>query len=100
MVPTGFLADDCGFDGYNTRYVHGLARVVGDRIDVLAIDAVPRGLGHGGRFIRELMNAYQTVRVLHINNPILVGMLERRGFTSFTRYEDGEFLDGMTWSKP
>lgn len=69
-----------GFLGYWTDTMHGLAKVDGDRIDLLVIIAHRPGRGDCGRFLAALMAAYSTIVVHETYSDELAAMLLRRGF--------------------
>lgn len=92
-------AFDTGFDEFDTPTMHGLARVVGNHLDILAIDAHVPGRGDCGRFLAECIESYERVRILFIGNPQLDQMLRRRGWEPFVAYEDGEIIEGRQWKK-
>lgn len=89
---TGFMrfSARCGIDG--------LAKVSGDRLEVLAVTTDTPGLGCFRRFIADAKQHYCWVEVIDIWNPWLEGALARYGFTHFYRTEpDGEIVTGMLW---
>lgn len=51
---------------------------------IVMLIADPSGEGHVGRYLDELVKGTQPVVVVESMNPILTGMLERRGFTHRT----------------
>ena len=98
LAPWEFLGDEWG--QHFTPTMVGLARVRGRAVDVLVMNAVVPGRGDGGRFLADLMAAYDVVRVLDVFSPELRGMLERRGFTAFTEGEGFELVTGFAWRRP
>lgn len=81
--------------------VVGLCRVVGLRVDILAIASQKPGSGQLRAFIAALKGQCRGIRIMHIGNPFLVPMLVRYGFKPFEDVEsiDGEveFITGMEW---
>lgn len=65
-----------------------------------AFYALVAGKGHTGRFIDELKAKYRVVRFPSIINPVLKGMLERRGFKKKRQYVDvlKEKTEVYVWS--
>lgn len=95
-----WLVIDASWGQYETPTMHGLARVDGKRVDVLAMAATTPGIGDGGRFLADLMRAYQTVRVYEVMDRTLEAMLRRRGFVPFEETEpDGCTTDGFVWTR-
>ncbi|HKW14687.1 MAG TPA: hypothetical protein VJS69_09395 [Candidatus Krumholzibacteria bacterium] len=94
--PTGIMVGTL-FDAFQAGQVDGLVRVRGDQLDILAVHVLHPGQGHLGRFIAECQQHYTWIRFLHVINDHLAAMLERRGFTPFTVWEDGEMVSGYEW---
>lgn len=79
------------FHSFETPHgVEGLARVVGDRLDVLAIFVREPGTGKFRRFIADAKEEFRTVAFWHDWNPILGAILERYGFKRAAEAIEGE----------
>jgi hypothetical protein len=48
--------------------------------------SISQGKGNAGKFIEELKERYNIVKFPNIINPVLIGMLERRGFKKKREY--------------
>lgn len=76
--------------GEMRRLAHGISGHLideGERgVCIPTIHSEQAGKGHAGRFIDELKERYSTVRFPNIMNPILEGMLTRRGFKKKREY--------------
>lgn len=91
-----------GMDRFSSPWgVDGLCRVVGVRVDILAIASQTPGKGQLRSFITALKGQFKHIRVMHIDNPILVPILARYGFVPFQDVEsiegETEFITGMEW---
>lgn len=87
------------FCSFQTPTVHGLARVEGKRIDLLAVVAVVTGRGDFGRFVDDLKRSYETIAVWEIWNADLNSMLHRRGFKPVREDVDGDLVTGVRWDR-
>lgn len=87
------------FCSFMTPTVHGLARVEGKRIDLLAVVAVVSGRGDFGRFVDDLKRSYETIAVWEIWNADLNSMLHRRGFKPVREDVDGDLVTGVRWDR-
>jgi hypothetical protein len=85
---------------YSAAGVFGLARVDGDRVQVLALFALREGAGAGGRFLAALQVAYRVVEILEVGSSVLAGMLLRRGFVPFRSGEGSDAVNGYRWTRP
>lgn len=76
----------------------GLAKITGDRLDVLAVVASKAGAGQFRRFIASAKLAFKIVAVWEDWNPIVGAALKRYGFHPATCKEaDGEVNHGWQW---
>ena len=88
--------------GYS-RFQHacgmaGLAKVTGDRLDILAVNATQQGQGQFRDFIAAAKKTFKTVAVWEDWNPILAPALERYGFKPAQCVEAwGETNNGWEW---
>lgn len=81
--------------------IEGLARVIGDQLDVLAVISPNPGKGQFREFIGAAKRAFRTVAVWEVWNPIIGPALQRYGFTPAQCVEtDGEINRGWQWSSP
>lgn len=80
--------------------IEGLARVAGDRLDVLAV-INPTGLrGRFRAFIAAAKIEYQTICVFAIENPIVDQALRRYGFTLDVEIDQfGDVQELLRWDK-
>lgn len=93
-----------GYERFNSLTgVDGLAKVNGDRLDVLAVHT-PEPFQNRGccrEFVRQAKEQYCTVCIWHVDNQTLAGALKRYGFTPETEIQsDGEIVPGWRWDKP
>jgi len=92
VLGTGYMRFEsaCGIDG--------LAKVTGDRLDILAVAARTTGKGQFRKFITLAKQEFKTVCVWEDWNPILGPALARYGFTPEKEIQaDGEVVDGWRW---
>lgn len=88
--------------GYS-RFTHasgmaGLAKVTGDRLDILAVNTTQEGQGQFRQFITAAKNTFRAVAVWADWNPILAPALERYGFKPAQCVEAwGETNNGWEW---
>lgn len=96
--PVGVLLGT-GYQRFETADgMAGLAKVTGDRLDVLAVVAARAGEGKFRRFIAAAKRAFAVVAVWEDWNPIIGGALQRYGFQPATQTEaDGEVIHGWQW---
>lgn len=98
ILGTGFSIFDC------TNW-NGLARVDGERIDILAISTAPVGAGYCRKFFGQLKDAYMTIKVYAIENEILREALLRWGFTPFKEADilmpgqEEAWIEGLQWTR-
>ena len=89
--------------GYS-RFQHasgmaGLAKVTGDRLDILAVNATQEGQGQFREFIAAAKKTFRVVAVWEDWNPILAPALERYGFKPAQCVEAwGETNNGWEWN--
>ena len=89
MLGTGYNRFETA-DGMN-----GLAKITGERLDVLAVVASKAGDGQFRRFIAAAKRAFKIVAVWEDWNPIIGDALKRYGFHPATCTEaDGEVSHG------
>jgi len=81
--------------------IEGLARVSGDRLDVLAVFCRTPGRGCLGEFLRRCMARYDAVCVWEVFNPVVSAALQRRGFrrAEETDPATGETVTGWRWQR-
>ena len=78
--------------------IDGLAKIEGDRLEVLAVVSVAPGSFR--RFIALAKLEFSQVIVWEVWNPIAENALLRYDFRPYTRIEpDGEVLKGLAWSR-
>ena len=96
--PIGVLLGT-GYNRFETADgVNGLAKITGDRLDVLAVVASRPSEGQFRRFIAAAKSAFKIVAVWEDWNPIISGALKRYGFHPATCAEtDGEGNHGWQW---
>lgn len=70
-----------GYSKFQCEYWDGLAKVSGDRIDILVICTKPTGAGYFRKFIFQLKDAYGSIYFWSIENPVLKVILHRYGFS-------------------
>lgn len=80
--------------------ISGLARVAGDRLDVLAVVAQSQGSGQFRDFINAAKACYATVCVWEDWNPAVGDALRRYGFKRAKETSDGETVTGWRWDRP
>ncbi len=100
-----FVPDPVGVilgTGYS-RFQHasgmaGLAKITGDRLDILAVNATNEGKGQFRQFIAAGKKSFRVVAVWEDWNPILAPALERYGFKPAQCVEAwGEINNGWEW---
>ena len=76
--------------------MNGLAKVHGERLDILALDATAPGTGQLRAFIDQAKREFDTICVWHVWNPLLDGILQRFGFRACVEIDRdiGEPLEG------
>lgn len=80
--------------------MNGLAKVDGDRLDILALDASAPGTGQLRAFIDQCKREFETICIWEIWNPLLEEILRRYGFRAFKRAVDkdtDEEMDGYRY---
>lgn len=91
---------DLGFCEFVRDDVRGLARITGDKVEILAVLALEQGKGSFRALIDRCKAEYRTIEVLEIMNPMLNDVLKRYGFKKFSRRErDGEKVTGWRWKR-
>lgn len=81
--------------------IDGLAKVNGDRLDLLAVISTSPGKGLFRAFIALAKLRYTTICVWHDDNPLIGQALKRYGFTPEVEINgDGEIVPGWRWDKP
>lgn len=82
--------------------VHGLCKEDGG-LQILVIASLQEGRGNVREFFNEAKRDYATIRVWHVNNPILEQALIRWGFQKWSERMcfNGQFevCDGYRWDK-
>ncbi|MDE2107411.1 MAG: hypothetical protein KGL39_60000 [Patescibacteria group bacterium] len=96
--PIGVLLGT-GYNRFETADgMNGLAKITGDRLDVLAVVASKAGAGQFRRFIASAKLTFKIVAVWEDWNPIIGDALKRYGFHPATCTEaDGEVNHGWKW---
>lgn len=92
----------CGqseFVEFNQGPIHGLWRINGDSIDILAVESDHPGRGDFSKWLRVVMQQYERVRFLHVGNDVLRKYLLRKGFRDVEWFEGNELVEGMRWSR-
>lgn len=87
-----------GYMRFANSGVSGLARIHGNRADILAISASNPGTGQVRQFLHNCQKIYSEVHVWEVWNKTLAAALLRYGFKPETEIQDGEELDGFVWS--
>lgn len=81
--------------------IDGLAKVNGDRLDILAVHAATPGFGQFREFMKLCKKQFNTICIWEIWNPSLEAALLRYGFTPQTEITGwGETVHGLRWDKP
>jgi hypothetical protein len=92
---TGYqqFESDCG--------VGGLAKINGDRLDLLAFRARQPGSGQFREFIRRAKEEFSVICIWEIWNPEVEPMLQRYGFKpgETDTDSDGSTMTGWRWQK-
>lgn len=79
----------------------GLARISGDRLDILAIVTDTPGNGQFREFIRLAKEQFKEIGVWHVWNDALPKILTKYGFYKTKTVEmDGEILEGYLYEHP
>lgn len=90
---------DSGFSHFGTPTIVGLVKVLGDRIEFLALVALEPGRGHFTAFLEELRAAYSEIVVWEIWNERLDAMLRREGFVTVIGLDRGDVNRGLAWRR-
>ena len=90
---------DSGFGEFSTGRIMGLVRVLGERIEILAVIAVESGRGHFSAFLEELRGAYDEVVFWEVMNRRLERKLRRQGFVGLAGIEEGSVHTGLAWRR-
>jgi hypothetical protein len=77
--------------------VHGLAKVTGRRLDVLAVAAVEEGKGYFREFVRQAKREFLTVSFVEVWNDTLAATLDRYGFRPSLAEFSGEQCECWRW---
>ena len=64
--------------------INGLAKVNGDRVDILALDARDPGTGQFRIFMDQCKREFETIYIWEVWNPTLRHVLARYGFLPVT----------------
>jgi hypothetical protein len=88
------------FQAFTAPFVHGLARVSGRRLDVLAIKSAEEGRGHCRRFVADARREFDTVVFVEVCNEMLAAALGRWGFRQVVEeFAGGERCDCWRWDR-
>lgn len=79
--------------------VHGLCRVDGDRLDLLAVIATHPGTGQFRAFTEQCKARFKTICVWHVMNVLLDETLQAYGFRGYEERTPGEYLSGWRWDR-
>ena len=88
-----------GFGEFSTKQMMGLAKVLGERIEILAVVALEQGQGHFTAFLEELRGAYEEIVFWEIMNARLERSVRRQGFVGLTGIDDGDVHTGLAWRR-
>lgn len=79
--------------------IDGLAKENGDRLDLLAINALIPGIGQFRRFIRRCKREYETICIWEVWNSWLPEVLQQYGFRAHSEKDrdTGERLEGYRY---
>ena len=79
--------------------IDGLAKENGDRLDLLAVNALVPGIGQFRRFIQRCKREYETICIWEVWNPMLHEILQRYGFRAYSEKDrhTGERLEGYRY---
>ncbi len=77
--------------------IDGLAKVNGDRIDILAVYATDPGTGQFREFIDQCKREFETICVWDIWGDWLALVLQRYGFRFYREIQRGEELEGYRY---
>jgi len=81
--------------------IEGLARVTGDRLDILAVINPTEKRGRFREFISAAKLEYRTICVMIIENPVVHAALLRYGFTPDVEIDQfGDTQQLLRWDKP
>ncbi len=85
----------------STCEIHGLAKVVEDKLELLAVHSAVPGQGNFRQFVKQAKDQFVMIAVLHISQDWLSDALARYGFINFALPDErGEMITGMMWSEP
>jgi|ERR1700723_664348 len=93
MLGTGYMIFE------SRSGIHGLAKELPERIDLLAVQAEHPGRGQFRHFIHALKLNYRTICVWEIMNEQMNPILKRYGFSPVQETDCGETLTGWKWEK-
>jgi hypothetical protein len=90
-----------GMNRFRTAYgVHGLAKINGDRFELLAVASDVPKMGLFRRFISDLKERHKTICIWFVEAPFLPMILVRYGFAREVEISGrGEIMDGYRWDK-
>ena len=81
--------------------IEGLARAIGDRLDVLAVVNPTLQNGRFRQFMAQAKSEYKSICVLAIENPAIYSALIRYGFTPDVEIDQfGDTQELLRWDKP
>ncbi len=82
--------------------INGLAKVNGDRVDILALDARDPGSGQFRTFMDQCKQEFETICIWEVWSPVLRSVLPRYGFSPFSEVDKdtGEALKGFRYVSP
>ncbi len=90
---------DSGFYEFSTGRVMGLTKVLGQRIEFLAVASTEPGRGHFSEFLEELRGSYREIIVWELMNDRFEESLRRQGFVGLIRLWLGESIGGLVWRR-
>lgn len=103
IVPVlGELVHYGSFYEFDNGKVQGLARVIGKRLDILAVATKKESQGHLTEFLKQCMDEYTTIGIWLVWNRRLHDILLKKGFRDVTEEVlkgDGT-VTGMRWDAP
>lgn len=83
--------------------IHGLAKVTGKSLELLAVDALRPGNGHFTAFLNLCKLECDKIFVWHVTSEILHDCLPRHGFRPWQERQlcqgEWEHLEGYRWDK-
>jgi hypothetical protein len=81
--------------------IHGLARITGPKIEIIAVAADVPGVGCFRDWIKNLKTEFQEIYIWEVWNDFLPAVLARYGFEPICMLDTytAEVLEGFKWSK-